>query len=239
MPGPELPPDMIRLLADLRKRLAALEKRRPREVGNLDDLDDTEVLYLSPSSKPAEGDALVWDPDPSVPKFGGLWKPGWTAMPLYTYLSGAPTSSTSINLYDYGPELPSGWYAVSLLAQADPPAGTCGWDASCFISGSPGYDGHPSTIGWAQIGTTQGVWTGSTGDSGTYGWQAPALFSPITVSSFGVVRVTGDTLTVSAVVSAWTLDDPGTSAAHFGAKDTTQVAVDVTYSASAVRIAPL
>ena len=44
MPGPELPPDMIRLLADLRKRLAALEKRRPREVGNLDDLEKEEEL---------------------------------------------------------------------------------------------------------------------------------------------------------------------------------------------------
>lgn len=237
MPGPELPPDMIRLLADLRKRLAALEKRRPREVGNLDDLDDTEVLYLSPSSKPAEGDALVWDPDPSVPKFGGLWKPGWTAMPMYTWSSGGYVDAAGgIDIYgDVDPT--SGWYAVSVWVQGDTlPADSCGWEATASVSA----DGLAITApGWSTSGLHQGVWTGSTGDSGTYGWQAPELASTTPDASAFAALSVSSSLTVAGSATAYVLTDPGVDDTDFGSPTCTAVPLDVTLSFLMIRIAPL
>lgn len=244
MPGPELPPDMIRLLAELRKRVAALEKRRPREVGNLDDLDDTEVLYLSPLSKPAEGDALVWDPDPSVPKFGGLWKPGWVAMDWIQLGTGGYVEPGTIDLTSYGspPPLKDGWYFVALSVLGEAPADCCGWTAHAQPIGSIDQHLGVQTDDWHDTGLRQGIWTGSTGDSGSYGWQAPDLVSStVNATGCGIVPVvSGEPFDVYALIDAWVLTDPGTSAAHYGAPGTTQVLdTEVVVAATMIRIAPL
>lgn len=238
MPGPELPPDLVRTLADHRKRLAAVEKRRPREVANLDDLDDTEVLYTAPTGAPADGDALVWVPDADVLTFGGLWKPGWTAMPTYTWTSGGYVDATGgLDIYaDVTPT--SGWYAVAVSLQGETPlpADTCGWSASVSVTAG----GLAITFeGSHTSGINHGIWTGSTGDSGTYGWQAadPAGATPST-STFAVVSVSAS-LEVVGSATAFVLTDPGTSAAHYGDSGCTGTDLDVTIELSMVRIAPL
>lgn len=243
MPGPELPPDLVRTVADLRKRVAALEKRRPHQVFNLDDLDDTEVLYASPADAPADGDALVWEANPDVAKFGGLWKPGWPAMYRYGYSTGYVESGTLVDLTDYGPALPQGVYLASISCQANIPTDCCGWWATAGVSGAPGYGGpYIGDSDWHAVGLREGVWTGSTGDSGTYGWQAPQSPMPgINATGIALVPVmTGEPINAMGTVSAWVLDDPGTSDTHFGAKTASQVLdLDVTLSVYLARIAPL
>lgn len=245
MSGEQLPQSTQRDIKLLERRLRDVELRlQALQVKSLEDLDDCQVLYDHPSQAPAEGDALVWDPDPSVPKFGGLWKPGWVAMDWIQLGTGGYVEPGTIDLTSYGspPPLKDGWYFVALSVQGEAPADCCGWTAHAQPIGSPGGGFGVRTSDWHDTGLRQGIWAGSTGDSGSYGWQAPDLVSStVNATGCGIVPViSGEPFRVYALIDAWVLTDPGTSAAHYGAPGTTQVLdTEVVVAATMIRIAPL
>ncbi len=244
MSGEPLPQSTQRDIKLLEKRLRDVELRlQALRVQSLEDLDDCQVLYDHPSQAPAEGNALIWDPDPSVVPFGGLWKPGnpFGAMPLLQW-GGYDDHSAGVDIYAaLTPEPPAdGWYFATFTATVDTPlpADVCGWQFLGSVSSASSWFG---TAGQVDHGLRRGVWTGSTGDSGTFGWQAalPTYPTP-TVTAAALLQVDGTTaITAQASCSVWTLDDPGVSGSDFGAPTASFTNVDTLVNVSMIRIAPL
>lgn len=240
-----VPADQKREIAVLKQKVADLERKlAARAATDLNGLLDTEVLYNSPiGGAPYEGAVLSWYPNPAIMPFGGLWKPGWVAMDWIQLGTGGYVEPGTIDLTSYGspPPLKDGWYFVALSVQGEAPADCCGWTAHAQPIGSPGGGFGVRTSDWHDTGLRQGIWAGSTGDSGSYGWQAPDLVSStVNATGCGIVPViSGEPFDVYALIDAWVLTDPGTSAAHYGAPGTTQVLdTEVVVAATMIRIAP-
>lgn len=242
-----VPADQKRDIALLKRKVADLERKlAARAATDLNGLLDTEVIYNSPiGGAPYPGAVLTWYPNPAVVPFGGLWKPGWPTPHTYQYSTGYVANGTVVDLRDYGPELPTGLYACSMSCQAAIPADCCGWYGTANAIGAPGYAAgmNISSSDRHGVGSSKGIWTGSTGDSGSYGWQAPeAPMSIMVASGISIVPfVAGFEQQAVGSFSAWVLDDPGTGPTHYGSDATTQVdsGFDVTYAVSVIRIAPL
>ena len=228
------------LISALRRDVDNLKKAVARPgARTLDDLLDTEVLYDHCTDLPKHGQALRWDTTRES-KYNGLAvfadEPD---MPYATYNTGLVDAGDTIDLYDYGDAPPPGMYFAAVTAQATPPADCCGWLISASVNGSGGTAVIANEA--SQVGFGQGIWTGSTGDSGTYGWQAPAPPYPLmNVGAVALVGIeAGGSLTASATVLAYVLDDPGSSSSDFGAKTcSTVTAVEVSIAVTLRRLSP-
>ena len=237
MSGEQLPQSTVRDLKRLEKRLYDVEMRlRGLAVRSLDQLDDTQILYGHPTRAPKPGEALVWD-DTIDTEFGGAWESGWPTVDYITHSVGSVASGVPIDAFGSA-DPPPGLYVASVVIQATPPADCCGWIASAGVDAS----GALTVINndWAQVGLGQGIWTGSTGDSGTYGWQAPTPPYPlINASALAEVGISeGGAFTASGMVLAYVLADPGSTPPDFGAKTCTTTSPNVSITVAARRISP-